>query len=380
VRGNCSLEGTVQISSNTTGMAADLCVATDKSARDLCVVVVKGTFHLAPRGQAVLAEQQEPLVYADVHHGEPGSTSLRYESDFAPFKPRADILINAQAVSPMGKPVEEVLVTVELGPLRKALRVVGERRWERGFWGLRPSPAVPFLSMPLVYERAFGGVDRTHPEPRYQGAELRNPVGVGYRKNPQAQATEGTLLPNLEDPRHPLSDWRDTPAPAGLSAVGRGWQPRLAHAGTYDQRWLEEQAPFLPQDFDEQYFLCAPEDQQVPYLRGGEVLRCMGLTRGGPLLVRVPELRFPVHFHFDKGEQVVEPRLDTLLLEPEQQRLLLTWRAQVPLGHKPEALREVRVGHQPVRLPPGRGRGKRYFKSLGELVAWRSQQRRGGRP
>lgn len=370
----------MQLGSNTTGMAAGVCVATDPSGQDRCVVAVKGTFDIEVGGGARLADVQEALVSVDVHQGEPGTTSVRYECDFAPFKPRADLLVLGQAVSPTGSPVDELVVTLEFGTLRKSIRVTGERRWERGLLGLRASAPQSFAQMPLVYERAFGGTDLTHEDPRHHGAELRNPVGVGYHKNPEARAAEGTPLPNLEHPLRPLSGWRETAEPMGFGPVGRSWQPRLAHAGTYDSRWREEDFPFLPRDFDTRYFLCAPVDQQVPYLRGGESLRCTGMTRGGALVARVPTLRFPVTFRFDDGDRSREPLLDTLLVEPDSRRMMLTWRTSVPLGRKPGKLREVLVGHQPVRLPPGRGEGKRHFQSLAEAVAaHRAHLRRAGR-
>jgi hypothetical protein len=369
----------MQLGSNTTGMAAGVCVATDKSDQDRCVVVVKGTFALETGGGARLAEVQAPLVYADVHRGDPGTTSLQSECDFAAFKPQADLLVMGHAVSPTGKPVDGMVVTLELGTLRKSIRVTGDRRWEGGLFGLRSSPPQAFVQLPLVYERAFGGTDLTHPDPRHQGTELRNPVGMGYRKNPEARAAEGTSLPNLEDPQQPLSGWKDIARPVGFGPVGRSWQPRLSHAGTYDLRWQEEDSPFLPRDFDTRYFLCAPVDQQIPYLRGGETLRCRGMTRDGELVVRVPTLRFPVTFRFEDHAQSLEPLLDTLLVEPDPRRMLLTWRTSVPLGRKPGRLREVLVGHQPVRLPPGRGGGKRHFKSLAEVVAaHRTSRRRAG--
>jgi hypothetical protein len=370
----------MQLGSNTTGMAAGVCVATDKAGQDRCVVAVKGTFAIDGGGGARLADVQAPLVSADVHWGEPGTTSIRYECDFAPFKPRADLMVLGHAVSPTGRPVDELMVTLEFGALRKAIRVSGDRHWERGLLGLRASAPQPFVQMPLVYERAFGGTDVTHVDPRHHGAELRNPVGRGYRKNPDARVAEGTPLPNLEHPRRPLSGWKDTAEPVGFGPVGRSWQPRLAHAGTYDQRWREEDFPFLPRDFDTQYFLGAPVDQQVPYLRGGESLRCTGMTRGDALVSRVPKLRFPITFRFDDGDQSFEPLLDTLLLEPDSRRMMLTWRTSVPLGRKLGKLREVRVGHQPVRLPPGRGEGKRHFKSLAEAVAVLQARRKGQGP
>ncbi|NHZ66942.1 DUF2169 domain-containing protein [Massilia sp. CCM 8694] len=50
-----------------------------------------------------------------------------------------------------------------------------------------------------------------------------------------------------------------------LSAIGRHWEPRSQYVGTYDKHWEEEVFPSLPEDFDEQHYQCAPEDQQIAY-------------------------------------------------------------------------------------------------------------------
>ena len=76
----------MQISSNTTLKQTGLTVATDKDGRDFCVIVIKGTFNIGTNGEAMLAEKQEALVYADIHYGDPGTpvcntnATLRYSS------------------------------------------------------------------------------------------------------------------------------------------------------------------------------------------------------------------------------------------------------------------------------------------------------------
>lgn len=361
-------------------MQAGLCVATDKHARDHCVVVVKGTFSPGAQGEPRLAERQRPLVYADEHHGEPGTTSIRYECDFARVKPLTDVLVHGHAVAPGGRPTERMLVRLELHGRRKDVLVVGDRCWERGLLGLSASSPIPFTRMPLVYERAFGGSDHSHPDSRHQGAELRNPVGRGFRKSPRAADAIGAPLPNLEEPRQPLSQWNEPSVPTGFGMVGRGWQPRIAYAGTYDQRWLDEDFPFLPRDFDTRYFQSAPEDQQFPRLRGGEVLRCLGMTEAGMWRVTLPHVEFPLAFRFEDRRVEPEPQLDTVLLDCDAQEVVLTWRASVPLGKKLTRLREVLVGRPPSSpvslMPVEYRRGKPYFRGLAELVAWR---RRGPR-
>ena len=159
------------------------------------------------------------------------------------------------------------------------------------------------MKLPLVYDRAFGGSDHTHENPKKQGTEFRNPVGVGFHKNSDTKTINGTMLPNLEDPRHPVRKWSDMPEPMGFGHVGRGWQPRVKFAGTYDDQWLKDQFPFLPADFDPQYFQSAPSDQQVPYLQGGEVVRCTNMTSDGrPMVFAVPAITVPVAFRFRNRE------------------------------------------------------------------------------
>lgn len=364
----------MQIVQNTTAMAAGIAMATDKDGRDFWVVVIKGTFVVGSDGEAALAENPEPLVYADAHHEDPATSSIKYECDFAPFKPRADILINGHAITPSDKPTRRMTVAVEVGSISKHVTVFGDRQWERGVFGLRPSAPAPFVKMPLLFERAFGGSDHTHDNPKHQGTDLRNPVGLGFHKNSDSGTISGTPLPNLEDPADLISKWSDTPRPMGFGAIGRGWQPRIRHAGTYDDRWLNERFPYLPADFDQQYFQSAPADQQAPYLQGGERVRCSNMTPEGIFLFSVPMMQVSILYRFRDRNYPVTPTLDTLIVEPDERRCLLIWRASVPVGRKLNALREVLIGPPPGPERPMMTRGKPHFNSLAELANWRQRK------
>lgn len=364
----------MQINTNTTGMSAGLTVSTDKDGRDHCIVVVKGTFIVEGDGRLEPAEIQEPLVSCDEHYGDPATTGIKYECEYAPFKPRADVIINGQAHAKDGKPVTEMTVAVEIGSMRKEVRVVGDRRWEAGVFGFRPTEPTSFVSMPLTFERAFGGSDNSHPDPKYHGAELRNLVGVGFRKNPAVEAVEGTPLPNLEHPRHPMRGWGDVIPPIGFGVVGRGWQPRIKFAGTYDKKWRDEKFPFLPADFDTRYFLSSPADQQVPHFQGDEVVRCRNMSPDGIFEFAVPRMDVPITFRFRDRDVSGTPALDTLIVEPDQRRFLAIWRASTPLGRKLNALREVVVGTVPRAAITMRPDGKRQFASLADLAAWNRER------
>jgi hypothetical protein len=357
-------------------MRAGLTVATDKQGRNHCVTVVKGTFDIEPDGGARPADQQEELVYADAHYGDPASTSIKYECDFALFKPSTDVLLNGTATSPTRQPLSELMVGLQLGQAKKVIRVVGDRHWDVGLAGMKPSSPSSFVTMPLVYERAFGGSDSSHPNPAKHGADLRNPIGVGYRKNSEPRAILGTALPNLEDPNNPIRAWSDAPTPVGFGVVGRGWQPRISHAGTYDERWLSERFPFLPTDFDDRYFLSAPTDQQAPFLKGGELIRCANVGPERILTFSLPTVDLPITFRFRDRDVTSVPTLDTVIIEPDQRRVIVIWRSSVPLGRKMNALREITVGKVPFSRPRRWRRGKPMFDSLSDLAAWNRNKNR----
>jgi hypothetical protein len=131
----------------------------------------------------------------------------------------------------------------------------------------------------------------------------------------------------------------------------------------------------LPQDFSTAHFMCAPGDQQLPQLTGGEMIRCTNMTTEGTWSAVVPTIHFPVSFKFANRTEQLQPTLDTLLVEPHADRMVLIWRAAARLGHRLVDLREVVVGKQaavPVPEPFG---GKLKFRSLSELVAWRRAER-----
>src|SRR5262249_2144230 len=144
-----------------------------------------------------------------------------------------------------------------IGPLRKKLRVLGDRVWKAGFLGPKLGDPQPFSQMPLIYERTFGGQHGDPPQ-----SDPRNPVGRGFVTR-KADLPD-TLAPNIEDPS-------DKTRPAGLGPIAPNWSPRCDRAGPYDAAWHEQRKPLVPADFDDRFFQAAPDDQQVPgYLSGGE--------------------------------------------------------------------------------------------------------------
>ena len=172
---------------NATPMIAGYTLGMRPDGRESLVVVVKGTFAIPPPGRdPQLADEQVPLVMANVFTGEPGLSAPLYESDFAPHKPRCDVLLNGSAYAPGGKPAERVTVSLRVGPLHKSFDVVGKRTWRRGLAGPAATRPEPFTAMPISYDNAFGGVDRSHEDPAKQRHVPAQPCGRRLPRSPHA--------------------------------------------------------------------------------------------------------------------------------------------------------------------------------------------------
>lgn len=301
-------------------------------------IIVKGSWRIGPAGALDPLDEAIPIEPLDRCAGEPGQCSVRYESDLAPHKPKADLLCVGSAWANRGKPGPGCVVSFGVGNWLKQIQVIGNRAWKAsmgGHWN-SPTEPQPFVSMPVTWENAFGGRDPADPEKRRIFAQ--NPIGKGYASNETALG--GLSLPNLEDPAKRMTGPKDQPPPRCFGPVGRTWQPRLKLAGTYDRRWTEPGGapPPVPDDFNEAFYNCAPADQQIAgYLRGDEKVRLVNMHAvHADLTFVLPKLR--VRCLADRqreGRRQLEDlptNLDTLWVDTEAMTLVLVWRARLLAG------------------------------------------------
>lgn len=313
---------------------------------DSLTLIVKGTFDLVPGAPARIADAPLPPD-GDAFADPEAEGSLRYESDFVPFKPRADLLLAGAAHPPAGRPAEACRVSFQVGRVARALAILGDRRWVPGPEGLvGVTDPAPFRSMPLTWERSFGG-------PGFAA----NPLGRGADAVSRLARGEPCPLPNIEDPRALIAAPDDLRAPAGFAPLGRGWALRAGKLGTYDDRWLKQRWPWLPEDADLGFFNAAPPELQVEgYLRGDEPLLLESLHPERPRYeARLPGVRarcFLDERHPDAsgGRRLREVplRLDTLWVDPQAGRLVLVWRG-VAAVRSPE---HDEIDHALVALEP----------------------------
>ena len=358
---------------NTTGIPAGYTLGVQPDGRELLVVVIKGTFTIPQYGgEATLAAEQVPLVEADSFTGEPGFSAPLYESDYAPYKPRCDVLLNGSAHAPEGKPAKRVRVSLQVGPISKSFDVVGPRVWKKWLFFIRATRPEPFIVMPISYDNAFGGVDNTHKKEKKHRAYLTNPVGIGFHSNRKAQSVRDQPLPNTEEIGRRIKKPHGEYNPMALGPIGRSWSPRLKYAGTYDDNWLEDVFPFLPADFDDAYYQSAPIDQRINHLRGGEEVVLSNLTPQGRTAFRMPTIDLPVEFTDASYERTEKHALlDTVMIEPDLGRFTLTWRASHPLKRNLLEMRQCVIGRQSRAWHRARNTGKTYYPSLRTLIAAR---------
>ncbi len=361
---------------NATGMEAGYTLGLDPDGRERVVVVVKGTFEIPPPGYpARLAAEQVPLVMADEFTGEPGLSAVTYESDYAPFKPRCDVLVNGSAHAPGGVATERVTVGLRVGPIQKFFDVVGDRVWENGPLGPRPSRAAPFTAVPITYDRAWGGVDADPEDPERVDAFMANPVGVGHYPL-SGGVVVGQRLPNTTEVGTSIDGHTGSHRPMSLGVVGRQFAARYPLGGTYDQNWIDNVFPFLPADFDPLYFQSAPADQQMDHPRGGEWIEVIGMTPEGRTVFQIPASDMPVEFTDRDFEREVKLRGDR-----HDHRRAATWAASWSCGG-PRA-RSWRTsssstsawwGSMPRGWYRARALGKDYYPGLGALVAAHAEE------
>lgn len=362
---------------NQSGLAAGWTVGFERDGRERLVVAVKATYRLpADREEPRLHEEPVDLVTADLYSGEPGFSATLHESDYAHAKPGCDVLLLGSAWAPGGRPAPRVGVRLQVGKMDKSFAVTGPRRWRHAWGSVGAGDPKPILSQAIGYDVAFGG---THEDPRSPGKSRMcdlNPVGRGFTTDPRT--LDDTWMPFTEEIDRPITGARHDWRPMAFGPIGRHWMPRRAWAGTYDEAWSRQRAPFWPDDFDERYFQAAPPDQVIAHPQGGEPVMLQNLTPDGLRRFQLPRRPMPVIFIPYRGRDAARTAsLDTIVFEPDAQRFTLTWRATLALPGSVFDVQEVVVGEMPPAWHRARRfPGKAYYPSLKELVATR---RRTGR-
>lgn len=342
----------------TTGMTA--------SGREFLSLVVKSTYDFpAPGALPEFACDQRDLVMADTYFGAPGYSAVHWETDFAFRKSRCDVIAQGAAYAPGGVAADRVRVGIRVGQMIKQFDVVGAREWRVIGPNITSTQAYPFTKMAFSYGTAFGGPDRCDPEADQPAVFEDNPVGLGFALGGDLTALIGQPLPNTEEPGRPVISPFEPYRPMALGPIGRGWPLRRRFAGTYDQAWIDNVFPFLPQDFDERYYQAAPLDQQIDPPPPGTEVVILGMTPSGREAFRLPQTRLPIRV-FRGRESVFDAGLlpDTLTFDTEARVFMLTWRMDVPIRRDITEFTDAWVGAPTPAMERAHAEGRGYIRDV----------------
>lgn len=329
---------------NRTSFALEHLFLNNEEARLVFVALVQATFDLEPgRGLIPSPNQPGPAFEGETWGRDSAVSSYRWEPVFAFVKPTTDVVLIGHAL-PSRLGATETQVVFRVGPVGKVLRVVGDRWWVRSGGAVMATAPRPFEQIPLTYERAFGGWDRSHPEPARHTFEARNPVGRGFR-GPDGLFEEGLALPNIEDPGEPIQRWGQAVTPVGVGFTSPHWWPRATLAGTYDEVWQRERMPRLPKNFDRRFFQAASSGLVTPtYLRGDEPVLVEGASAFRRLSFHLPGRAAPqCRVEVRNGKASLDMKLDTVVVDADVPRVVLQYRGHIELKEGPHEVRSIEV-------------------------------------
>jgi len=287
-----------------------------KAGTSWVTVIVKATFDLVHGQLATLTTPRE-IVRDDRYRERTGS--LEEASETAPYLPTAGVLLAGHAHAPGGRAAPtaaaRLAIVRERPLLDKTVHVFGDR-------ASGASHVQPFVKMPLVYERAYGGAGMAE-----------NPVGMGIA---------GTAAqPNVLDTTSPQR-------PAGFGPISRYWPARKRLLGSGDERGLLASDPAISEGFDWRYFHAAPPDQQIELLRGDEWIVLDGLHPTLPRVQsRLPSAVGRARWHLATSSEIgpaqtIELAADTLVIDADRLVCSVVWRGRFELT-RPDLAPWVRV-------------------------------------
>lgn len=280
-------------------------------AQLIVTIAVKATFAVVD-GMLIPDPNQIPLWEGDQEwEGWPVLT------DLTPLKAGCDLIVLGDAVPPGTDPVPMMNVDIRVGAFARPLLVWGDRRWQRGPDGWRPSPPIAFSRMPLRWERAYGGASRSPiGEHAVSG---NNPIGRGFQLIDDAGILASTNLPNVEFPGLQMKTWSDTPDPAGCGYYPATWGLRLRNGVEVGADGAAQVKPVFFNQAHPSYIL-----EDFPE---GERLVISGMTGDGPFVAPLsrPKLKATMVSVLGSSDEL-PLRWDTVCAIPSQARVFMIGR------------------------------------------------------
>ena len=320
-------------------------------------VLVKRSYTIVAGRSCTRAETDRDIVAGDVYWDHPMNSSVRFESDFFPFKVATDVVLNGTAFAPGGAPTDSCVVSLQVNDRRKSIAVIGDRIASYAGGG---TPAVtdpvPFTEMDLRYELAYGGTD-VFSDLKIPYPYPRNPLGRGFVVKNTPKSLDKLPLPSLEDPSARITaedlclgeyaQWETRPMPAGFGWFPKVWRPRAWLAGVLprdravEQELRQAYAQLVPadqreayvnngfRDMDFRFFNGASEGLALPFLQGGETILTENLHPDGRVSFQLPTDTPRIGLDIGGGAQEPPVVLHTVMIHMDEGQVDLLWRGAV---------------------------------------------------
>lgn len=338
---------------NTTGVACNVQVSTvEGTARRYVLVTAKATFTIDAGGRATLDTQDPYPLF-----GEDQPTPLGlFPSDAAPRRdPVFEVLVLGHV---HGRGKARQLVELTVGDTRRSILVVGDRHWLTHEQPPRISEPAPFDKIPLSWDHAYGGTvavlldkhslyDLEHPMNKYglgfAAEKLAVDVGKAFQAPqgyPRLPAGYRRPLPNIEDPRRPITRYDDEPRPYC-------WAPIPTDAGVHLQRVHDHMAR-TGEGLDEERMLeivyhRAHPDWILPVPEAEAAVSLTGMTERGQWRLRLPSLRVLADWEVGAATGTFDLTPQLLMLLPDESRIYVVYRHFEILEMAPDAQRSLRI-------------------------------------
>ncbi len=338
---------------NTTPLPAKLDVAyLDRSMYRVGMIVAKATYNFDAHGHVTMeTDDPYPIYLKDVET----ELGLLPRDDLPRTDEAFEVILLGAAHAPQNE-VREMIVSLQVGEIRRELLVFGDREWVDTGGEKNISEPVPFTRMPLTYGNAFGGtseiwIDR---ESSIDISEPLNRAGKGMDPSQFLEQIKEMLttpegypwysgkreLPNIEDPQNRITKWDDRPLP-------KCWATVPFDSALHAQRGIDFPEDTELLDFSVQVkegiFHRAHPDWVIDIPPAGVEIMMEGLTPSGNVGFNLPLLR--VMFDYIVGERTGtrELRPQMLVLLPEKMRFYLVYKYVFPFEPEYEEERSLRL-------------------------------------
>ena len=331
----------------------------DENNAPIFSVLVKRSYRICAGAPLQRLRTARPLRELDEYweDGDPSWSTVKFESDLAPYKLATDVVFVGKAHAPDQQPTPQMDVAIQVGKYRKSLRVIGDRRCIfRPGQSPQFSEPQPFREMEIRYDLAYGGCDGKS-LPGLEFHYPRNSMGRGFAISNTREVVDDLALPNLEDPSDLLTPerlilgepqrWNQQPMPQGFGWYQKTWYPRCSFVGAMpgfvdvDEVMREELLNWVPKrqialsrqfklpSFSVRFNNGASWGLILPFLDGNEPVTLSGLTPSGELSFQLPGEIPRVALDIGQGQQELQPFLHTLCIRAAEGEVDLIWRGSL---------------------------------------------------